>query len=208
MRGGSPREGPAFTSRDVLAEPCKTSGDVLPDATELQLLFARLNNECFGGELPAHRIAYNARFSNMAGRITYKPPLIELSPRHFERHPEALRETLLHEMIHGWLFARGENPGHTARFKKKMRELGLTSIYHDLGSAIPRRESVKRFILRCERCKLELLRKRRPPAPASCGRCSQRRYDVRFPLRVLEVVELRDVSDEKRAAHTNGGALI
>jgi predicted SprT family Zn-dependent metalloprotease len=172
---------------------------VLPDVTDLQLLFARLNNEYFAGELPTHRIAYNARFSNVAGRITYKPALIELSPKHFEAHPEALRDTLLHEMIHGWLFARGDNPGHTAHFKKKMRELGLSSIYHDLGSAGVRRESQKRFILRCDRCKLELLRKRRPPAAISCGRCSRRRYDARYPIRVLEIVELRDVARTRAA---------
>jgi predicted SprT family Zn-dependent metalloprotease len=174
---------------------------VLPDVTELQLLFAQLNNEHFGGEIPTHRIAYNGRFSNLAGRITYKPPLIELSPRHFERHPEALRGTLLHEMIHAWLYARGENPGHTATFKKKMREVGLDSIYHELGTAAPRRESAKRFILRCDRCTLELLRKRRPPAQVSCGRCSRRRFDPRYRLRVFEVLEMRDLSDELQAAH-------
>jgi len=114
-------------------------GTVLPDVAELQLLFARLNYEFFGGEIPAHRIAYNGRFGNLAGRITYKPPLIELSPKHFEENFEALRETLLHEMIHAWLFARGENPGHHGAFKRKMRELGLPSIYHDLPRAAHRR---------------------------------------------------------------------
>jgi predicted SprT family Zn-dependent metalloprotease len=176
----------------------------LPDPSELQMLFALLNNEHFAGEIPAHRIAYNARFSNLAGRITYKPPLIELSPKHFERHPEALRETLLHEMIHAWLFARGENPGHTARFKKKMDELGLGSIYHDLGTASPRRESNRRFILRCDRCTLELLRRRRPPGPISCGRCSRKRFDSRYRLRVLEILETREVNEEARAAHGGG----
>jgi len=170
---------------------------VLPDVATLQLLFAQLNNECFGGEIPTHRIAYNARFSNVAGRITYKPPLIELSPKHFERSaPDALRETLLHEMIHAWLFARGENPGHTAAFKRKMRELGLQSIYHDLGSALPRRESTRRFILRCEKCTMELLRKRRPAANVSCGRCGRRRFDPRYPLRVFEVVEMRELDPD------------
>jgi predicted SprT family Zn-dependent metalloprotease len=175
--------------------------NVLPDVSELQLLFAQLNNEHFGGEIPTHRIAYNARFGNLAGRITYKPPLIELSPKHFERQPEALHATLLHEMIHAWLFARGENPGHSAAFKRKMRELGLTSIYHDLGSAAPRRESTKRFILRCDACTMEVLRKRRPPELVSCGRCSRKRYDPRYQLRILEIVEMRDVSEERRAAH-------
>lgn len=176
-------------------------GTVLPDVSELQLLFAQLNNECFGGEIPAHRIAYNGRFANLAGRITYKPPLIELSPKHFERHPEALRETLLHEMIHAWLFARGADPGHTAAFKKKMRDVGLRSIYHDLGTAVPRRESAKRFILRCDRCTMELLRKRRPSAPVSCGRCSSRRYDARYPLRIYEIVEMRPADEPAVAAH-------
>ena len=59
-----------------------------PDVADLQLLFAQLNNEWFGGEIPAHRIAYNSRFSSVAGRITYNPPLIELSPRHFEGAPK------------------------------------------------------------------------------------------------------------------------
>jgi predicted SprT family Zn-dependent metalloprotease len=173
---------------------------MLPDVAELQLLFAQYNNEFFGGEIPAHRIAFNGRFGNLAGRITYKPPLIELSSRHFEKHPEALRDTLLHEMIHAWLFARGQNPGHTAAFKKKMRELGLSSIYHDLGSALPRKESTRRFILRCDRCTMEVLRKRRPPANVSCGRCSRRTYDPRYRLRVLEVVDTVEVTDEPRAA--------
>jgi predicted SprT family Zn-dependent metalloprotease len=163
-------------------------------------MFAQLNNEFFGGEIPTHRIAYNGRFSNLAGRITYKPPLIELSPKHFEKHPEALRDTLLHEMIHAWLHALGQNPGHGAAFKRKMRELGLSSIYHDLGTAVPRRESTKRFILRCDRCTMEVLRKRRPPADVSCGRCSRRTFDPRYRLRVLEVVELREVEPSERAA--------
>lgn len=172
---------------------------LLPES-ELQLLFAHLNNQHFGGEIPAHRIAYNARFSNMAGRITYKPPLIELSAKHFEKNPDGLRETLLHEMIHAWLYARGKDPGHSAAFKRKMRELGLSSIYHDLGSAAPRKESTRRFILRCDACQAELLRKRRPPGNVSCGRCSRRRYDPRYKLRVFEIVETRELDEQVRAA--------
>jgi predicted SprT family Zn-dependent metalloprotease len=173
---------------------------VLLSESELQLLFAHLNNQHFAGEIPTHRIAYNSRFSNMAGRITYKPPLIELSAKHFEKNPEALEETLLHEMIHAWLFARGKDPGHGAPFKRKMRELGLTSIYHELGTAAPRKESTRRFILRCDSCKLELLRKRRPPANVSCGRCSRRTYDPRYKLRVFEIVETRELEEQIRAA--------
>lgn len=160
---------------------------MLPDVAELQLLFAQLNYRHFDGEIPTYRIAYNARFSNLAGRITYKPPTIELSPKHLNGKPDELRETLLHEMIHAWLYAKGANPGHTAAFKKKMRELGLRSIYHDLGTARPLNESTKRYILRCEKCTMEVLRKRKPPVNVMCARC-------RRSLTVFEVVELREIT--------------
>ena len=166
----------------------------LPDVAELQLLFAQYNLVYFRGEIPSYRIAYNARFSNLAGRIMYKPPTIELSPKHLKDKPQELRDTLLHEMIHAWLHARGENPGHTGAFKKKMRELGLTSIYHDLGTAAPFNESSKRYILRCEKCLMELLRKRKPAPNIVCARC-------RKSLAVFEVVEMRPV-ELSRAAST------
>lgn len=168
---------------------------MLPSETDLQLLFAELNNFYFNGEVPVCGIRYNARFSNSAGRITYsgRPLLIELSPKHFRSNPGALRETLLHEMIHAWLYDRSGDTGHSAAFKAKMRECGMTSIYHDLGNARPFNESSRRYILRCEKCALELLRRRLPGAAMSCGRCSKRGYDERFALTVLEIVETREL---------------
>lgn len=178
----------------------------LPDESTLQLLFAELNNLHFNGEIPACRIQYNARFSNSAGRITYsaRPMVIELSPKHFREHPGALRDTLVHEMIHAWLHARGRDPGHTAEFKKKMRECGISSIYHDLGNVAPFNESKKRYILRCEKCALEILRRRRPSQPMSCARCNKRRFDPRFPMTIYEIVELREAGNTlQTAAHRN-----
>jgi predicted SprT family Zn-dependent metalloprotease len=182
--------------------PKKSS--VLPTETDLQLLFAQLNNMYFEGEVPACRIRYNARFSNSAGRITYseRPMVIELSPKHFRERPEALRETLLHEMIHAWLYDRAKDTGHGPAFKKKMHECGMTSIYHDMGSVKPMRESAKRYILRCTKCAMELLRKRLPSSAMSCGRCSKRGYDPRFPLTIYEVIEAREIGLTVRAAHS------
>ena len=180
---------------------------MLPDESTLQLLFAELNNLHFNGTIPACRIRYNARFSNSVGRTVYhrRPMLIELSPKHFVQAPEALRETLLHEMIHAWLHSRGQDPGHTPAFKKKMRECGLTSIYHDLGNAAPANESARRFILRCERCGGEILRKHKPRVALSCGRCSARRYDPRFPLTVYEIVEIRPIEPQLAVAQRHRG---
>ena len=175
-------------------ESC-VSLDLLPSEADLQLLFARLNYEFFNGEVPGCRILYNERFSNSTGRIGYgqTPLTIELSPKHFRRYPEALHETLLHEMIHAWCYAKFGEAGHGSRFKRKLRQCGLSSIYHDLGNAAPLRESSKRFILRCERCSFEVLRRGRPRSPASCPRCNKRRFDDRYPLTIYEIVELRPV---------------
>lgn len=177
---------------------------MLPSEAELQLLFARLNLRHFNGEVPDCRIAYNERFTNSAGRITYgrKPLLIELSPKHFRRYPGALEETLLHEMVHAWCYDRYRDTGHGARFRRQMRACGLSSIYHDLGHVRPRKESSRRYILRCEACGFEVLRRRVPRAPASCPRCNHRRFDPRFPLSVYEVVETKALGTaDGKAAH-------
>lgn len=180
---------------------------MLPSEADLQLLFARLNNEHFNGAAPDCRIAYNERFSNSAGRITYgpKPLLIELSPKHFRKYPEALEETLLHEMVHAWCYERFRDTGHGLRFRRKMRECGLRSIYHDLGNVRPSKESSRRYILRCEACAFELLRRRVPRTPASCPRCNHRRFDSRFPLSVYEVVETRQIATGPTIAAAHRG---
>lgn len=173
----------------------------LPSESDLQLLFARLNYEHFNGEVPDCRIRYNERFSNSTGRINYaqRPMTIELSPKHFRKYPAALEETLLHEMIHAWCFARFRDMGHGPRFKKKLRECGLDSIYHELGNVRPLRESGRRFILRCEQCAFEVLRKRKPSQPTSCPRCNKQRFDARYPLAIVEIVETRVVGDTVNA---------
>lgn len=190
MRGGRPR-GCGLTKSRLDARRSKSF--VLPSEADLQLLFARLNYEHFNGVAPDCRIAYNERFSNSAGRITYgrAPLLIELSPKHFRKHPEALEETLLHEMVHAWCYDRFRDTGHGVRFRRKMRECGLDSIYHDLGHVRPHKESSKRYVLRCEACSFEILRRRLPGKPASCPRCNRRRFDARFPLSIYEVLEVR-----------------
>ncbi len=168
---------------------------MLPAESDLQLLFARLNYQFFQGEVPDCRIRYNERFSNSAGRISYggRPLIIELSPKHFRKYPGALEETLLHEMVHAWCYAKFRDTGHGPRFKKKLRECGVSSIYHELGNVRPLTESGKRYILRCEHCGFETLRKRKPGRPASCARCNKRRFDSRYPLTIYEVTQTRVV---------------
>lgn len=167
---------------------------VLPDESTLQLLFAELNYRHFNGQVPAYRIAYNGRFSSVAGRITYRPPIIEISKPHHLRHPEALRDTLLHEMIHAWCFALRGETGHSPAFKKKMRELGLRSIYHDMGVARDFDPEAKRYLLRCAHCATELIRKRKPAEPTACARCGRGRFNLKYVLQIFEITGLREVA--------------
>jgi predicted SprT family Zn-dependent metalloprotease len=146
----------------------------LPSVSDLQLRFAQMNLVHFGGEVPTYRIAYNDRLRSVAGRITYRPPLIELSTPLLAAHPEQLDETLLHEMVHAWLRARRLPSGHGVHFKRKMRDVGLTSIYHSIPTPLCR--SGRRYVLSCPRCKVEFVRRRRPGL-VSCARCSPTRFN-------------------------------
>jgi predicted SprT family Zn-dependent metalloprotease len=159
----------------------------LPSESDLQLMFARMNVVHFAGELRAYRIGYNARLTSVAGRIGHRPPTIELSATLLGDHPEHLETTLLHEMVHAWLHARGLPSGHGAHFKRKMREVGLTSIYHSLP--VPHRRSSLRYVLSCPRCRVELLRRRRPGVPVSCARCSPKRFDRRVQMAVRRLAQ-------------------
>lgn len=161
---------------------CAPAAGLLAEA-ELQLAFARLNLAHFGGALPAYRIRYNRRLTAIAGRIRYRPPVIELSAPLLQAHPGHAETTLLHEMIHAWLHLLRLPTSHGRDFKRKMREVGLTSIYHSMPTATKRRRAV-RFRLICPRCGIQLTRARKPAYPVSCARCFPKGFDSRAEMRV------------------------
>lgn len=152
---------------------------------DLQLLFARLNQQHFRGALRSYRIAWNPRLTTIAGRVGHRPPVIELSRALLASHPDQVEPTLLHEMIHAWLHAMGLPAGHGADFKRKMRAVGLTSIYHHMP--VPRRRFVAKYALTCPRCGVVLIRRRRPGYRVSCARCEPLRYDPRYEMRVTKL---------------------
>ncbi len=154
----------------------------LPSEADLQLLFAQLNAAHFDGALPGYRIEYNRRLRTVTGRVSYRPPRIELSTLLLAPHPGHIRSTLLHEMVHIFLHVNRLPSGHGAHFKRKMREVGLTSIYHEVP--IRPRRSTHRYVLECPRCRIALLRKRRPGWRVSCARCSPRGFDPRVEFRI------------------------
>jgi predicted SprT family Zn-dependent metalloprotease len=154
----------------------------LPSAADLQLIFAMLNARHFGGVLRSYTITFNPRLSSVAGRIGHSPPVIELSPKLLAAHAEQVTPTLLHEMVHAWLHQHGLPSGHGREFKRKMREVGLTSIYHFLP--VKRRRSSRRYLLLCPRCQNKLVRRRRPGFRVSCARCSPHRFNPNVEMLV------------------------
>jgi predicted SprT family Zn-dependent metalloprotease len=158
----------------------------LPSTAQLQLLFARLNAQHFGGVLRSHRIVYNRRLTTVAGRIAYRPRVIELASSLLSAQPSHVEATLLHEMVHAWLHERGLPSGHSSHFKRKMREVGLASIYHYLPVR-GRRRSRRRYLLTCPRCKAQIWRSRRPGWRVSCARCFPSRFNPRVELSVRRI---------------------
>jgi predicted SprT family Zn-dependent metalloprotease len=158
----------------------------LPSAADLQVIFAMLNVRHFGGALRAYRIIFNPRLTSVAGRIGHRPPVIELSPLLLAGHAEQVKPTLLHEMVHAWLYQHGLPTGHGHDFKRKMSEVGLTSIYHFLP--VKRRRSSRRYVLSCPRCQTKLLRRRRPGFRVSCARCSPQRFNPNVEMLVNVIV--------------------
>ncbi|MDQ2818732.1 MAG: SprT-like domain-containing protein [Candidatus Eremiobacteraeota bacterium] len=157
----------------------------LPSEGDLQLLFSRLNLVHFDGLLPGYRIVYNNRLTSVAGRIGYKPPVLELSSALLGAHPEHVAGTMLHEMVHAWLHLHKLPSGHGIEFKRKMVEVGIGSIYHSMP--VFARRSRRRYALICPRCSVELMRRRRPGSAVSCARCSPARFDRRVQMIVREV---------------------
>jgi predicted SprT family Zn-dependent metalloprotease len=175
-----------MTSTVTLALADRRDTHGLPSAADLQLIFAILNARHFGGVLRAYRIAFNPRLTSVAGRIGHRPPVIELSPTLLAAQPQHVEPTLLHEMVHAWLHQHGLPSGHGAEFKRKMLEVGLTSIYHFIP--VKNRRSRRRYVLSCPRCNAQLLRRRRPGFRVSCARCSPRRFDSRVEMLVQVVI--------------------
>lgn len=151
---------------------------------DLESLFTELNSRFFAGSLPICVLRYNSRLRSSAGRFTGSRslgPRIEIASYLLDL-PEAKHwvcDTLGHEMIHYWLWARRKPYGHTSEFYAKMREMGVSRY-----NSVPKRRPAK-YIYRCPECRVEFQawRRLKPSACLSCCRKhSYGRYDARFKL--------------------------
>lgn len=154
--------------------------------TDLERLFRELNQQYFDGKLPFCVLKWNTRLRSSAGRFIGSRrtgPQIEIASYLLELSDAAhwVRDTLGHEMIHYWLWARRRPYGHTSEFYRKMNEMGVSRY-----NSVPKRRPAK-YIYRCPACRVEFQawRRLRPSACLSC--CKQHsagRYDARFKLEI------------------------
>ncbi|XP_066239223.1 DNA-dependent metalloprotease SPRTN isoform X1 [Saccopteryx leptura] len=119
------------------------SWELVDPTPDLQALFMQFNDRFFWGQLEAVEVKWSRRMTLCAGICTYEgkggmcsirlsEPLLKLRPR------KDLVETLLHEMIHAYLFVTNndkDREGHGPEFCKHMHRINhLTgahiTIYH------------------------------------------------------------------------------
>lgn len=158
-------------------------------SVDLNRLFERVNLLYFDNVLEKPVLKWNPRLRTSAGRFTpgsrkywqQYPPLIEVASYLLEEEEaeSLVWDTLVHEMIHYWLWFRRKPHGHTAEFVRKMKEIGVSRY-----NPVPRRRPY-RYVYRCPSCSKEFLARRRWGVLA-CARCcdsfSEGRYDSRFRL--------------------------
>ncbi|XP_049626740.1 DNA-dependent metalloprotease SPRTN-like [Suncus etruscus] len=135
------------------------SWELVDPTPDLWALFMQFNDQFFWGQLEAVEVKWSMRMTQCAGICNYEgrggmcsirlsEPLLKLRPR------KDLVETLLHEMIHAYLYVtnnkdRGE---HGPQFCKHMSRINLLTganitIYHDFHEEI---DEYRRHWWRCD----------------------------------------------------------
>ncbi len=144
------------------------------------LLYERLNQQHFAGSLPPCKLEFSRRMVRTAAKIWPKSRLIRLSVSYHQQYgPTELSNTLLHEMIHLWLYEQGLPSGHTSGFHQKLLEVGLP----DRIRALPVPPRPYRYLYCCPTCQREIQTRRK--ISSSCGYCDKV-YNPRHRLRLVK----------------------
>ena len=131
-------------------------------------IYRQLNSLHFDDQLPECKIELSTRLKRTAGKIWPKQRLIRLSiPYHNHYGLTEINNTLLHEMIHLWLYLQGLPSGHTPVFRQKLAELGIPDRIH----ALPMPPSPYKYLYSCPTCHREIQTHKR--INSSCGKCDK-----------------------------------
>ena len=156
--------------------------------TVLETLFTELNGQHFEGQLPIPRFKWNGRLSSSAGRFCpgsrsawfERPPEIEIALylRDLEDGYDHIRDTMLHEMVHYYLWHNGKPYGHTKEFNRILKRVGAKR-----WNPVPKERPVK-YWYRCDSC-LKYIPARRQIRASACAACCQKHNGGKFHQRFL-----------------------
>uniref|UniRef100_U3C485 DNA-dependent metalloprotease SPRTN n=1 Tax=Callithrix jacchus TaxID=9483 RepID=U3C485_CALJA len=135
------------------------SWELVDPTPDLQALFVQFNDQFFWGQLEAVEVKWSVRMTLCAGICSYEgkggmcsirlsEPLLKLRPR------KDLVETLLHEMIHAYLFVTNndkDREGHGPEFCKHMHRINRMTganitVYHTFHDEV---DEYRRHWWRC-----------------------------------------------------------
>lgn len=143
----------------------------------LTQIFQDLNVRHFQGELPAPVLRWNSRLRSTAGRFAPgsrnlfgpREPLIEIAS-YLETIPEGefhVRDTMLHEMIHYYLWFKKKPYGHTAEFHAILKRVGARRY-----NPVPKLSPVKHWY-ECPKCLIRVPARRKLGVSA-CAACCKK----------------------------------
>jgi predicted SprT family Zn-dependent metalloprotease len=157
----------------------------------LEEIFHQLNERHFGSSLPQPKLLWNSRLRSSAGRFCpgsrnpLKPKLAEIEvATYLKEHVDSaihITDTLLHEMVHYYLWFQKKPYGHTPEFHQILKRVGARRY-----NPIPKLSPVK-YLYECRQCrkKIPARRKLRPSACADCCKSYNRGYFSEKYLLVL-----------------------
>lgn len=164
----------------------------------LESIFHELNALHFKNELPIPELSWNTRLSSSAGRFSpgsrsilrERQPHIEVAAylKNREDGEVHIRDTILHEMVHYYLWHQKKPYGHTAEFHAILKKVGGTRY-----NPVPIERAPKHFY-ECPSCAVRFPTKRKL-GEVACAICCKKLNGGRFSERFL----LRRLSPEAAA---------
>lgn len=157
----------------------------------LEKLFQELNQIHFSGALPLPALTWNSRLRSSAGRfapgsrnpLRPRAPEIEMAS-YLRELPDGdyhIKDTLLHEMVHYYLWHARKPYGHTAEFNAILRRVGARRY-----NPVPKLSPVK-YWYACPHCTVKVPA-RRKLGPAACAVCCKKfnggKFSAKFLLRI------------------------
>jgi predicted SprT family Zn-dependent metalloprotease len=158
----------------------------------LEILFEQARAQHFSPDLPLPKLNWNSRMRTCAGRfspgsrafgVAITEPTIEIAS-YLQSIPEGekhIRDTLLHEMIHYYLWWKGRPYGHTPEFYTIMRKTGATRF-----NTVPKLRPIKHWY-QCPNCLIKVPARRTLGIVACANCCKKYNHGQFFKGYVLKI---------------------